>query len=230
MRRNYISPEHEYTEVSGTFNMIENKSYMGSKMMKIEDDIIIDSRDIIYYQQTNGEQLDIIQELTFPPVIYSMINDKLDNYAIEMSPTQSDFNRQKRTIWHIDINLENLLINYLYANIKASRTFENITSINTSVNDVNKAIRLYIRENLLSRYRFYSFDLYISYNSLEDDGNLRYQNTWTPSIIQDNTTLLKKVELDINSDSTKLRSTFTQEKDSDKFNFNYYFNIKFERI
>jgi len=58
MRRDYISPEYKSVRVYGTFNMLEESNFFGSKMLEIEDSIIISNQEIIYYQNENGEQID----------------------------------------------------------------------------------------------------------------------------------------------------------------------------
>jgi hypothetical protein len=50
MRRSYISPEFDHNDVYGTFNMIEESNFFGSKMLEIEDSIYIDVQNLIYYQ------------------------------------------------------------------------------------------------------------------------------------------------------------------------------------
>ena len=79
MRKKGISPEYVYESVAGSFNMREQRSFFGSKMMYIENDIILDKRDIVYYQQLTGEQLDLTQELNLESNLYSISQDKLDN-------------------------------------------------------------------------------------------------------------------------------------------------------
>ena len=57
MRRNYISPEYKYVTKGGTFNMLEQTSFFGSKMIDIQDRISISNENVIYYQNSNFEQL-----------------------------------------------------------------------------------------------------------------------------------------------------------------------------
>ena len=46
MRRTYISPEFIYQKVNGTFNMQEHSSFFGSKMIEIDDEIVIKNDNI----------------------------------------------------------------------------------------------------------------------------------------------------------------------------------------
>ena len=71
MRRSYISPEYQNRAVYGTLNMVEESTFFGAKMLEVEDSISIDNQDIIYYQRSNGEQLDISTETSLDSYIYS---------------------------------------------------------------------------------------------------------------------------------------------------------------
>jgi hypothetical protein len=58
---------------------------------------------------------------------------------------------------------------------------------------------------------------------------LRYKNTWNPNIVSD-VNLLKKAQKDLTFDESELKISFSQEKSSSQYNFDYYFNILFEKI
>jgi len=47
MRRTYISPEFEYKKVYGTFNMKEESSFFGSKMLEIDDILELTEQSIV---------------------------------------------------------------------------------------------------------------------------------------------------------------------------------------
>ena len=79
MRRTYISPEFTYNLIDGSFNMKEESSFFGSKMMDIDDEIFVGPQSIVYYQNANNEQLDFAIEKTLPEVIYSSPDDKDEN-------------------------------------------------------------------------------------------------------------------------------------------------------
>lgn len=226
MRRNYISPEYTYTKVEGTFNMAEQKGIFGSKMMDIEDEIILDDRDIVYYQNTINEQLDLVQENLLPPVIYSITEDKEQAHTLTIDESQTDFEKQKNTRWAIEINVRDILVNYIFSRIKEARTFEGIKNTSTSFNSIDTAIRKYIEVNILSRYQYKTITLYIKYNSLKDGGFYRYQNNWNTNIGQE-ANKLGKIEVNLNFDKSKLIGTFTQEQVATDFNFDYYFDLQY---
>lgn len=178
MKRNYISPEFKYTKVSGTFNMLEDKTFFGSKMLDIEDEIIINSRDIVYYQDTNKEQENLTNEKLLPPVIYSMVKDKEKNHKLLIDEYQSKFEKLNNTRWILEIELDQILRNYIFSQLKYSRVFEGVVSSETMNNNINQSIYDYIDLNVLDRYVFDKIDLFIEYKSLIEYGN--YQSMEIP--------------------------------------------------
>jgi hypothetical protein len=72
-------------------------------------------------------------------------------------------------------------------------------------------------------------DLYVSYTDLRSQNVLRYKNTWKSTISLDSN-LLKKKQMDVAFDESTLKVLFTQEKPSSQYNFDYSFNILFEKI
>lgn len=260
MRRNYISPEFKYTKEDGTFNMIEERSFMGSKMLEIEDIITIDNRDIIYYQKSNSEQIDLAQEKLLPPVVYSMTNHKKLNHSLKIDEHQTEFEKINNTKWILEINIENILKNYIFSQLKSSRVFENVLSDKTMKNNVNQAIYYYIDQNVMNRYNFERIDLYLKYNSLLESGNFQSTNIplellesdkiasgtsptgddIDPNFLKSNGNVYSeilsknyienKIQTDMTYDQSKMVVKFKQLKKRSEFNFNYYFNIIFKKI
>ena len=228
MKRNNISPEFTYNNIEGSFNMIEQKSFSASKMMKIEDDIILDNRDIVYYQQLNYEQLNLNQEINFSSIIYSITEDKKDNMTFSIDTSQSDYERQNKTKWKMVINLNSILRNYIFAQLKSSRCFEGIKNESTKYKNINSAINGYIDDNILNRYEFETLTLYIKYKSLEDNDNLRYDNTYNYQI-NSSDNIFKKVNITTSMDESFIICKFTQEENSNEYNFDYYYDLKFKR-
>lgn len=228
MKRNYISPEYTYTKVEGTFNMEEQKGIFGSKMMDIEDEILLDYRDIVYYQNEINEQLDLVQENLLAPIIYSITENKEQAHTLRIDESQTDFEKQKNTRWVLEINIRDILVNYIFSRIKEARTFEGINNNSTSFNSIDTAIRKYIEVNLLSRYKYKTITLYIKYNKLQESGFYRYQNNWNTNIGQSGN-VHSKIEVELNFDKSKMIARFTQEKVATGFNFDYYFDLKYEK-
>lgn len=228
MRRTYISTDYTYTPTSGTFNMIEHKSVFSSKMMDIEDLIEIKSSQIIYYQQTSTEQINLDAELLITPITYSPIQSKFDNQTIAIDNNQGSYDKDNLTKWIINVNIKEILIQYIFANIKKERTFEGILSNKTKSNSIELAIRQYIIDNLLSRYKLTDIRLYLNYNSLNNISNLRYKTNWNYNIATDEN-LNRKMNVEYSLNKEKATISFRQEKNSKEYSFDYYFDIIFEK-
>ena len=229
MRRSYISPEYIESPVYGTFNMIEESNFFGAKMLEVEDNINISNQNIIYYQKSTGEQIDISIESSLPSQVYSASDNMKSRQSIIIDPTQLGYQKDGNTKWVLTVDLKNILIDYLFAIMKRYRTFEGISNNLTRTNDVNTAIRQYISSNVLNRYKFSKLDLYISYKDLMQQNTLRYKNTWNSNAVSDSN-LLKKAQKDLAFDESELKVYFSQERLSSQYNFDYYFNILFEKI
>ena len=232
MRRSYISPEYQNRAVYGTLNMVEESTFFGAKMLEVEDSIIIDNQDIIYYQRTNGEQLDVSVETSLDSYIYSPggdNGDKFKNHTLVIDATQPKFQLDNNTRWILTIDLKTILTNYLFATLKKYRTFEGVKNDMTMFNDVNVAVTSYIRSNVLDRYKYKSVELYVRYQDLRNQNLLRYNNTWSTNII-DPTYKLIKIQTETEFDQSSIKIMFNQEKPSSSYKFDYYFNILFEKI
>ena len=227
MKTTHISPEFIYNNVNGTLSMLEKKSFFGSKMIKISDYINIDSSNLIYYQNSNNEQLNLNIESTLTPIIYDTVSDKLNNSSLIMDDSQIPEQKNSNTKWMLNININSLLNNYLFAVLKQYRTFEGVQNNMVISNDVNNAVKDYINSNLLSRYQFDHIDLYISYNDLSVSG-LRFRNIWDQKIVSDLN--LVKSYTKIDTDPNTLEIIFTQTNSSQSYNFNYYYNLYFIKL
>lgn len=232
MRRSYISPEFTYNNVFGTYNMIEQSSFFGSKMLEIEDSIKIADNNIIYYQNLNNEQLDLLIENSLSPIVYNASNDKNSNHTLVVDESQTKYQLENNTKWIMNIDLSQILSDYIFAILKQSRTFEGVKNAMTLNNDVNFAMRNYISSNVLNRYKYSKIELYLKYNDLRNQNILRYKNNWStnPTSIQTDANLLKRVQTETAYDYSSLRVLFDQEKPSSQYSFDYYFNILFEKI
>lgn len=228
MRRTYISPEYYNNNVYGTFNMVEESNFFGAKMLEVEDSISIDKQDIIYYQKLNGEQIDFSIESSLESYVYSSSNDKLSNHTLIIDESQSKYQLDKDTKWIMNINLNKILSNYLFATLKRYRTFEGVKNEMNKYNDVDVAIRNYIKYNVLDRYKYKSIDLYVDYKDMREQSLLRYKNNW--NINTPVSSKLTKIQTETAFDDSSIKLTFNQEKSSSEYNFDYYFNISFEKI
>ena len=228
MRRTYISPEYYNNNVYGTFNMVEESNFFGSKMLEVEDSVLIESQDIIYYQKLNGEQIDFSIESSLESYIYSSSNDKLSNHTLLIDESQTKYQLDKDTRWIMNINLKQILTSYLFATLKRHRTFEGVKNEMNIYNDVNVSIKNYIDFNVLNRYKYTPIELYVDYKDMRDQSLLRYKNSW--NINTPKSSRLTKIESETAFDNSSIKLSFNQEKPSSDYNFDYYFNILFEKI
>ena len=229
MRRTYISSEYSNTKTYGTFNMVEESNYFGSKMLEIEDSIYIENQNIIYYQQPSGEQINLSSETSIDSPVYSASSDKEKNHSLKIDESQTNYQKENNTKWIMDIKLNYVLSNFLFANLKRYRTFEGMKTSLTRANDVNTTIREYINKNVSNRYKLSKIDFYIKYKDLRSQNVLRFKNTWNSTIGIDSNKF-QKIQTETAFDGSNIKLLFNQEQPSTQYSFEYYFNILFEKI
>lgn len=227
MRRSYISPEYDNNTVNGSFNMIEQSTFFGSKMLEIENNIYIDSRDIIWYQRDNNEQLDFSIESSLNSYSYSSSENKKANHRLLIDDNQTDFQKERNTRWILEVNTSSILKNYIFASMKKFRTFEGLRNEMTIYNDVDVSLNDYIKSNVVNRYKFSKIELFIDYKELRSNNILRYKNVWNPNVPKNSR--LNKLQITQDSTDSLISVSFDQ-KSSSQFAFEYYFNILFDRI
>ena len=99
MSRHYISPEFVNSKIYGSFNSYEESNFFGSKMLEIEDLVDIIDQNIIYYQNSKNEQIDVDVESAQNSVIYSSFDNKKQNHTLIIDDSQSDIQRKSNTRW-----------------------------------------------------------------------------------------------------------------------------------
>lgn len=226
MRRSYISPEYQKQSLNGTFNMTEESNFFGAKMIDIDDKINIDKQDIIYYQKENNEQIDASIETSIMPIVYSPSIDKFNSHLLELDTKQPKYQLDNNTRWILNIDLNSILINYLFATMKKYRTFEGVKNNKTLYNDVNISMIKYIEDNIINKYKYSDIQLFIEYKSLRNQNVLKYDNEW--STLANNK--LNRFQTELEFDDSSIKILFNQEKPSSEYKFDYYFNILFEKI
>jgi len=227
MRRTYISPEYNNNLVSGTLNMFEESTFFGSKMLEIEDILLMDTMDIIWYQKNNKEQLDLSVESALDSYFYSPVDDKLSKSELYMDKKQSEYQKLRNTRWVLDINLQEMLENYLFSTLKKYRTFEGVRNNDTVGNDVDLSIKNYITNNILNHYRFDRIDFYIAYRDIDGTSIKKYNNNWNPYLPKE--AIYNKYETKKSSDDSNIKIYFDQ-KSSSLYIFDYFFNVFYEKI
>ena len=226
MRRNYISPEFVNSKIYGSFNSYEESNFFGSKMLEIEDLVDIIDQNIIYYQNSKNEQIDVDVESAQNSVIYSSFDNKNKNHILTIDDSQSDSQKKSNTRWLLDIDLKSILTEFIFANLKRERTFQTLTNDMVVSKDVNVFIRNYISNNVLDRYNLSNIDLYVDYLDLKSEDNFQYKTIFDKRTFNK----LSRFQTETNYNNTKTRLTFNQEQTSQDCSFKYSFNLKFAKI
>lgn len=228
MRRTYISPEYKYLLRPGSLNMQESTSFFGSKMMDIEENVIADNSNIVYYTNATGEQINFNLEKNNPAIVYNTVVDKQNNHVITQDKSQTLTQIDTNCRWIIDIDLKKILQNYLFAKLKSARTFEGVLNTNTIYGNVDDAVRQYIDKNLLNRYGFIGIDFYVEYIDLSLQGRLRFGNNFRE--INSGNLITSRIQSISNFDNSKLTLIFNQELPTTTHVFDYYFIPKWQKV
>jgi hypothetical protein len=178
---------------------------------------------------SSGEQVDLYSESSLTPITYNVVQNKKDNHLITLDESQSDYQLSNNTSWIIDIDIKDILTDYLFATLKKWRTFEGVRNNMTIYNQVDSALREYIRNNVSTKYRFNKVEFYLQSVDLLTIGGLKYNNQFD-STIETSQNLWTKFETQTDPNGLDIRLKFNQPKPSNSFAFNYYFNLYFDKI
>jgi hypothetical protein len=254
MKENLILKKFVKEPVNGTFNLLEEISFFSAKIMDIEDDISITDLSVQYFQEwyqvtdpndpvqqelskNNGYQfyeLNLFEEDLF---ILDTVALKFDHHTITKMQ-QNDLDNKYNTRWEIIVDIKSILREYLFAKIKEQRTFKSLKYSNFMNNNINESIRQYINLNLLDRYKFNGVDLYINYidiknNSVYNNLTLKQYDPVYDSSIELPENLVANANVQINNyidPISTVRITYFQTMPSTNYKFEYYFNIKYQKI
>ena len=243
MRRTYISPEFDYSNVFGTFNMKEESTILGSKMLEIEDTVTIDNQSLVYYQASNKEQINLSIESSLPPVSYSSSDNKRINHTLGIDNSQSSTQKETTTRYVLTIDLKTILTIFLFSTLKTHRTFEGVKNTMTKNKDVDYAINEYIIKNVLDRYKLDKVELFLNYVDIQGESVLRYNNVWggytdpetnrtamSPDIIGVEKYQQKKIQTQTEFDESRTIVTFNQDEKSNLVCFDYYYKLYYKKI
>lgn len=253
MRKSFLTKEYSLEELNGTFEMKELRNFFSSKILEIEDEMLVGDNNIIWQEnanQTQGIGIDTENR------ILNTFDLKTDNHTIRLQPNQSDQQKREFTRWEFTFNIRQIITQYLFAQLKKNRTFEGIDNNKTFKGSVDRAIRQYIRKNVFPRIEFARVDLYIQYYKLGeaipglfDQNNepiiaLQYQPNFRDGIINpiplsgETTTEYNQrvgtlktdiltTNFQLNTDARENVATmvFKQKENSLDYKFDYYFDI-----
>ena len=242
MKDNLELKKFEKEYVNGTYNLIEQKVFFNSKIMDIEDEIIIDNKSIQYYQiidnnddfgygyqyyiKTTKEKFEFLDVIVL----------KKNNHSITLLQ-QDDVDKMYNTKWSININTKNILREYLFAKIKEYRTFKTIKSSDFLNKNINTSIYDYINNNILDRYMVYKTNLYIKYINITDNSVIsetikQYDPKYDYSVKNANNYVknANTLQLDTSDSLSNMIINYSQTKPSTEYKFDYYYEIIFRKI
>lgn len=238
MKSDLIITRFKTEPIIGTKETNDTKTFFGSKMVDIEDYVIIDNSTIQYSElfktgTTDNNGYQYYQDIDQLESIYlvSLTDLKGSNHNINLV-SQSSIDLKNNTQWTMTIDWKKILSEYIFYKLKNRRTFKCVKYTDVLSENINLFIRKYISDNLINRYVFTQLNLYVQY--IEIDGSNQYMD---PNLLFDPiyTIDVKKDEnLITNANSivsdTTLIVNYKQTKPSEKMKFNYYFDLIFTKL
>ena len=222
----------------GTKDTNDTKTFFGSKMVDIEDTILVDDSKIQYSElfktgttNNNGYQYYDDKDNLESIYLTNLTDVKNSEHTITLV-SQQVIDLKNNTQWQISINWKNILREYMFYKLKNRRTFKTIKYTDILSENINLFIRKYITDNLLNRYQFSQLNFYVEYINLETgdqytDPHLLFDPIFTVDVKKD-ANLVK------NANSTTLDElllvNYKQTQSSEKMKFNYYFDLIFTKI
>lgn len=247
MKSNLLLKKYKITTDYGTKNLKPQKSFFGSIMLDVEDEILIDNSSISYKQISNPDDrnqdgyqyydLDTLGLESETEYSFNLSDLKEKNHTIKLY-NQSEDSVARNTSWEYDINVKNILRNYLFYRLKEKRVFKCIKNTYFINNNINLSIYKYIDENLINRYSFDQLNFYVNYYDITR--NQTYLNTPLLQLDPKYDVTVYSNEYKINNvDVVKkdnfenlqnLKVIYNQIKEAGRYKFNYYFTLNYKRI
>ena len=238
MKSDLIITRFKTETTTGTRESSDPKTFFGSKMVDVEDTILVDESEIQYsevYQtgNTNSNGYQYYEDVDSLESIYlvNLTDLKYDNHTISLV-SQSDVDLKNNTQWTLNISWKNILQEYIFYQLKKRRTFKCIQYTDLISENINLYIREYITDNLINRYQFTQLNFYVEYIQLDSgtqhtDPHLLFDPIFSVNVKND-TNLVKNANATTLNDS--LIVNYKQTQSSEKYKFNYYFDLIFTKI
>jgi len=242
MKDSLMLKKFETSKVNGTFNLLEEKTFFGTKVMDIEDDIHITDKSIQYFnivnnELSNGYQYTIINNYEEDLVIMDVVEIKYNNHNIKKA-LQNKQDEIQNTRWEFNIDIKKILTEYLFGKIKEARTFKSLNYTNFTNRNIDKSIYEYITLNLLDRYEFDTIDLYIKYIDIKD--NVIYSTTALKQFDPQYNQSIELPEYKVSNANMQLelyldklapiKVNYYQTEKSSDYKFDYYYNIHYKKV
>jgi hypothetical protein len=225
MRKSLLLKEYSSMVQPGCISMKNIKTYMGSQLIDIEDTIRINDNTITWSENTKQEQLGI-NEISRSENLY----DVKYKYQTLIS------NKQEFPTVEFTIDVNSILIKYLYLMLKTNRTFEGLDT--NAVNNLDISIVDFINYNIFDRYKFKSILLFVKYYPLDNthlmydvknDFNITWNNNirMTDNELINNNILVKNFEV---NQKDNIIVKYKQTLSAKLYTFNYHYDLIFDRI
>jgi len=242
MKDNLIIKSYKTENIIGTKQLKDISMFFGGKMFDIEDKIIINNNTIDYSEyvdpvlKNTGYQFLSDADILLNETVYSinLFDLKNKNHTIELlqqNKTDLKFNSK----WQLNINIKKILKEYIFSKIKNSRAFKCITYSDILNKDINSSIKTYIELNILNRYKFSYIEFFVKYYdigkiNINSNLTLKFNPKFDMSIENENN---KITNLNVIYNQNKIDNlivNYNQLYPSTNYKFDYYFNLKFEKI
>lgn len=245
MKNDLILKKYETTKVKGVKSSKEVKSFFGSKLIDIEDDIFINNISIQYSEVVDKVNIQndhyqyYINDSLYPEtnILKSLDDVKYENHSIDIysqrGPTRTAIDQNFE--WILVVNAKNILKEYLFLRLKESRIFKTIKSEDLLQRNINSYIYEYIDQNLLNRYNISDLIFYVKYFNVVQDSTVftngqvlngpQFNKT-----IYDETNRVKNVNMIVPYYLDTVKIIYNQIKDRRQYKFDYYFNISYKKI
>ena len=238
MKSDLIITRFKTESIIGTKESNDTKTFFGSKMVDIEDSIIIDDSKIQYSElsktgTTDNNGYQYYQDIDNSESIYlvNLTDVKHNNHTITLV-SQDVIDLTNNTQWAISINWKDILKQYIFYKLKNRRTFKCIKYTDVLSENINLFINDYITDNLLNRYQFSQLNFYVEYVDLQtgdefSNPNLLFDPIFTVDVKKDSNSI-KNVNSTLSDDLLLINYKQTQSSANKKFN--YYFDLIFTKI
>lgn len=250
MRKNFLTKEYSLEQRPGTLSMLEKRNFYGSKILEIPDTLTVDEIDIVWSESNDKTQGINIDDQT---KVLDVSTLKKDNHTIQRAPRQTDRDIREYTIYEMTINIEDIIYDWIFAQLKKFQTFSGIRNEETFKNDIDIAINEYIQVNIMPRIDFETINLYVRYfpiGTFDESGTVSLQydikyseNIITPPAISGESTdqlqirsaafknSLKVANFELSLDAFKRVATlrYKQTQSSQNYKFNYYFDVVYKK-
>jgi len=259
MKSNLIIKKFTTTPAKGVRSSKEIKSFFGSKLVDIEDSIIINDISIQYsevvdkvnIQNDHYQYYDISAIHQEKNILRSLDDVKYENHSIDIysqvtnksiisvsSAKPNTIVPNRNFEWVININAKSILREYLFLRLKEARTFKTIRSDDLVERNVNNYINDYIDNNMLNRYNISGLSFYVQYFNVISDSTIftKGQVLKSPNFnktVYVGGNLVPNVNVvtpDYLSNLGTVKIIYNQIKDSSMYKFDYYFTISYQKI